>query len=95
MGLFLDVWLLKTKTFLLVDGFQHKAEEQGCYTQAGQHDQWSGVVELGGVGDTRIGGIEHLTNKQGEQPKTNVLNPENQSVGRTRSEERRVGKECL
>ena len=27
MGLFLDVWLLKTKTFLLVDGFQHETKE--------------------------------------------------------------------
>ena len=69
--------------FLLVDGLQHEAEDEGSHTEAGEHHQWGGIVKLRGVCHTRVRGVEHLADEQGEQPKADILDPENQGIGRT------------
>ena len=80
--LLFDIGLFKSDAFLLVDNLQHKAEDEGCNTQTCQHEQWGGVVELRRIGNARVGGVEYLADEQGEQPETNVLNPED-DVGPT------------
>ena len=77
----LDVGFFKTQALLAVYHLQHKTEQQGGNAEAGQHDQRSGVVELRGVSDAGIGGVEHLADEQGEQPQADVLNLEDKGVG--------------
>ena len=80
--LFFDVGKFEADAFRLVDDLQQEAEQQGGNTEARQHDERRGVVELGGIGDSGIGGVEHLADEQGEEPQADVLNPENEGVGR-------------
>ena len=40
-------------------------------------------MELSRIGDSWVGGVKHLANEQGEQPQTDVLNPEDEGIGRT------------
>ena len=44
LALSLDIWLFKTETLLLVNSLQYEAKYKGCYTKAGKHDEWRGVV---------------------------------------------------
>ena len=81
--LFLYIRQFEADAFLLVDGLQHEAEDEGSHTQTGEHHQWGGIVELRRVGHTWVRGVEHLADEQGEQPEADVLDPENQGVGRT------------
>ena len=67
--------------FLLVDGFQHEAEDEGGYTQTGEHHQRGGIVELRGVCHAWVRGVEHLADEQGEQPEADVLDPEDEGIG--------------
>ena len=53
------------------------------HTEACQHDERGSVVELRGVGHTLVGSVEHLTDEEREEPQTDILNPEDQCVGRT------------
>ena len=81
--LLFDIRFLKAKSLLAVDNLQQEAEQQGSHAKASEHDQRPSVVELRGVCNARIGLVEHLTNEQGEQPEADVLNPEDQRIGRT------------
>ena len=82
-GLFSDVREFKANAFLAVNDLQHEAKNQSCYTQTGEHHQWSSIVELCWICHPRIGSVEHLTNEQWEEPQTNVLDPEDQGICRT------------
>ena len=82
VSLLLDVWLLKSEAFLLVYNLEEEADDEGGNAEAGKHDEGSGVVELCGVGHTLVGGYEHLADEQREEPEADVLNPEDESVGR-------------
>src|SRR5574344_585892 len=81
--LFLNVRQLKSEAFFLVYFLQHEAEDEGGYAQTGKHHQRSGVVELCGVCNAGIGLVEYFADKQWEEPQTDVLNQENQCIGRT------------
>ena len=81
--LLLDVGEFQSDALLLIDGFQDEAEDEGCNTEAGEHDQRSGIVQFRSTGAFGIGGIEHLADKHGEEPQTDVLNPEDERIGRT------------
>ena len=71
----LNVWQFKSQTLLAVDNLEEQTEDEGCHAEAGQHDEGGGIVELGGVGDSWVGGIEHLADEQWEQPQANMSVP--------------------
>ena len=79
----LDVRLLEAQSLLLVDDAEHETEQECCNAQASQHDERSCVVELSWVSNIGICLVQNLPDKQGEEPKTDVLNPEDKCVGRT------------
>ncbi len=83
LSLRLDVGLLEAEVLLLVNHLEVQTEQQSGDTQAGKDYHGPGIVILRRVGDTRVGLVEHIANQHGEEPQTDVLNPENQSVGRT------------
>ena len=74
--LLLYVRLFESETFFLVYDFKEQSDDKGCHAEACEHDEWSGVVELCGVGHSLVGGGEHLADEQGEEPQSDVLNPE-------------------
>ena len=76
------VRFFQSDAFFLIYNLQHEAQYKSSHAEAGQHDERCGVVKLRGVGNAGVGGVEHLADKQGEQPQTDVLNPEYQGVGR-------------
>ena len=57
----LDVGLFESETLLAVNSLQDEAEDEGCHTEASQHDERPCVVELCGVGNIRIGLVEYLS----------------------------------
>ena len=61
--LLLDVREFQADAFLLVDGFQNETEDKGCNTEAGEHNQRSGIVQLRGTGAFGIGGVKHLADE--------------------------------
>ena len=80
-GLLLDVGFFQSETLLAVNDLEEQTEEQSCHTETCEHDEGGCVVELCGVGDSRIGGVEYFTDEQREQPESDVLNPEDEGVG--------------
>lgn len=79
--LFLDVGQLKAEVLLLVHNLQDETDEECSHTEACQHNERCGVVELCGVCHTLVGGVEHLTDEEREEPQADILNPEDQRVG--------------
>ena len=69
--LFCDIGELKTKSLLAVNHLQHEAENQGCYTQRGEHHQWSRIVELCRIGYTE--GHSEAGTRENEAPKTRIV----------------------
>lgn len=93
--LLLNVGFFQSVTLFLVNYFQHKAQYQCSHTKASQHHEGSRVVVrnsslirrnravLQSFNQFGVRLVKHLTNEQGEEPQTDVLNPENQCVGTT------------
>ncbi len=93
----LDIGFFQTEMVLFVDSLEDNADNKSGHTQTSRHEQGPGVfvrnrcngrIHLAGshLGyDIGIGVVEHLTDKQGEVSQTDILNPENERVGRTQN----------
>ena len=75
--------MFEAEVLLLVDSLQIDGYEAGCNAEAGKHDQRNTVVKLGGRSAFGVGVVQNLAIEQREEPETDVLNPEDQSIGRT------------
>ena len=81
-SLFLNVRFFESDALLLIDHFEDEAEDEGSDAEAGEHDERGRVVALRGVFDARVRLVEHLADEQREEPQADVLNPEDEGVGR-------------
>ena len=81
--LFFNIRLFKTEMLLLVNHLQDKPDTKCGHTETGQHDERGSIVELSGIGHTFIGCIEHLSDKKREEPKADILYPEDKCIGGT------------
>ena len=80
---------------LAVNDLQVQTDKQSGDTQASQHHERPGVVVRNGsllgldgavgqtLNDVGVGAVQYLADEDGEEPQTDVLNPENQGVGTT------------
>ncbi len=89
-----DIGELETEALATVDDLKDETDDESGHAERGEHHEGSGVVVadrglLGGhcacgerLSDVGVGGVEHFADEQREEPEADVLNPENQRVGR-------------
>ena len=97
-GLFgrrLDVGLFEAEAFGFVHLLEDDAKDECSYAEGGEHEQGIGVVVGSGClfgthgavfhsgYEFGIALVEHLADEHGEEPESDVLDPEDECVGRT------------
>ena len=92
--LFLNIWLLKSETSLLVKSLQIYGEEQCQHAEACEYNEWYCVVVRDKVGASIfgcdncrvvfVGRCKEVADEFRHEAKANVLYPEDKTVGRTK-----------
>ena len=77
-----DVGLFEAEVLLLVDDLEVEADQHGGHAEAGQHHERPGVVELVGRRAGGVGARQHVADQDREEPQADVLDPEDEGVGR-------------
>ena len=72
----------ESDVLLPVHHLKDKSDDEGRHSECGKHEERVGVVVLQGVGNSGVAGVEYLADEEGEEPESDVLNPEDEGICR-------------